>query len=44
MKKTWPKDNLLDDMADEYAEMLYPNWDFRRYGVKNPWYLVLSLA
>ena len=37
MKRTWPKDNLLDDMADEYAEMLYPNWNFRRYGVKNPW-------
>ena len=37
MHKEWPTDNLLDDMANEYAEALYPNWDFRKYGVKNPW-------
>lgn len=37
MKKTWPKDNLLDDMADEFAELLYPNWNFSKYGIMNPW-------
>ena len=37
MHKEWPTDNLLDDMANEYAEALYPNWDFRKYGIRNPW-------
>ena len=37
MKKTWPKDNLLDNMADEYAGILYPHWDFSKYGLRNPW-------
>lgn len=37
MAKTWPKDNLLDDMADEYAGILFPNWDFSKYGISNPW-------
>ena len=43
MHKTWPTDNLLDDMANEYAMMLYPNWDFRKYGVKNPWAFRLAV-
>ena len=37
MRRTWPKDNLLDDMADEFAQVLYPFWSFSGYGVRNPW-------
>ena len=37
MTKTWPTDNLLDDAANEFAELLYPNWDFSKYGMRNPW-------
>lgn len=43
MHKEWPTDNLLDDIADEYATMLYPSWDFRRYGVRNPWAFRLAV-
>lgn len=43
MHKTWPTDNLLDDMANEYAEALYPNWNFKKYGVKNPWAFRLAV-
>lgn len=43
MHKTWPTDNLLDDMAHEYAEALYPNWNFKKYGVKNPWAFRLAV-
>ena len=35
--RAWPTDNLLDDAANEYANILYPYWDFTKYGVKNPW-------
>lgn len=37
MTRTWPTDNLLDDAANEFAELLYPNWDFSKYGIRNPW-------
>lgn len=37
MTRTWPTDNLLDDVANEFAELLYPNWDFSKYGMRNPW-------
>lgn len=37
MTRTWPKDNLLDDAANGFAELLYPNWDFSKYGMRNPW-------
>lgn len=43
MHKEWPTDNLLDDMANEYAEALYPNWDFRKYGIRNPWAFRLAV-
>lgn len=43
MHRQWPTDNLLDDMANEYTEALYPNWDFRKYGVRNPWAFRLAV-
>ena len=43
MTKTWPTDNLLDDMANEYAELLYNRWNFTKYGVKNPWAFRLAV-
>lgn len=41
--ESWPKDNLLDDMADEYAAALEPIIDFARYGVRNPWAFRLAV-
>ena len=43
MHRQWPTDTLLDDMANEYAEALYPSWDFRKYGVRNPWAFRLAV-
>lgn len=43
MHRQWPTDNLLDDMADVYAKVLYPSWDFRKYGVRNPWAFRLAV-
>ena len=40
--KAWPTDNLLDDAANDYANILYPNWNFSKYGVKSSW--AFSLA
>ena len=37
MTRTWPTDNLLDDAANGFAELLYPNWDFSKYSIRNPW-------
>ena len=35
--KSGPTDNLLDDAANDYANLLYPNWNFSKSGVKNSW-------
>lgn len=35
--RAWPTDNLLDDAANEYANILYPNWDFTKFGIRNLW-------
>ena len=43
MHRQWPTDNLLDDMADVYAKVLYLSWDFRKYGVRNPWAFRLAV-